>query len=154
MQLHTSIAAALLLISAALTGADDTTPSTRDSPQLDHHRNLHGLEKVLATGLPPADSGSVSTNSLQIPGGNASLTHGSISGEGDAGNGSSKQLRSGRGRASSSAAWPDGYDTAVLQQPISFPDGWLAQQASNLLAFSLQALERQAAEEQVGNCRR
>jgi hypothetical protein len=36
-----------------------------------------------------------------------------------------------------------------MQQPISFPDGWLAQQAFNLLAFSLQALEYQAAEQQV-----
>ena len=43
-------------------------------------------------------------------------------------------------------------ETASLQLPISFPEGWLATQASELLAFSLHALEQQAAEEQVPFC--
>jgi len=43
----------------------------------------------------------------------------------------------------------DGAGTASLELPISFPEGWLAEQASELLAFSLHALQQQEADEQV-----
>jgi len=43
----------------------------------------------------------------------------------------------------------DKLSTASLELPISFPEGWLAEQASELLAFSLHALQQQEADEQV-----
>ena len=51
----------------------------------------------------------------------------------------------------STSAQPQGggRGTASLELPISFPEGWLAQQASELLAFSLHALQQQDADEQV-----
>ena len=154
MRPQTSAAAALLvlLLSAELAGADDTAqPSLRDRSQLSPASSPVGLANDHAAGLMPAEGGHGSAESL--PRGNRSINrsiaHGNLSSVDHAGSGFGKRSRPGGGRETSSAAWPDGFSTASMQQPISFPDGWLAQQASNLLAFSLQALEYQAAEEQV-----
>ena len=152
--LSAAVAFIMLLASTALTGADDTRRLSTLGRSLLGAVSSHGLPSGLTANPEPpdytvmsTDHGNVSTDGLSH--GSSSLARGSIGGISHAGDGTGEPAGSRGQHSSTSAVWPNGYSTAALQQPISFPEGWLAQQASSLLAFSLQALE-QAAEEQVG----
>ena len=143
-------AVALFLIMCSVAHVAGTPPDSHAGPHgLSPGTSPSGLMDEAGPQLAPDTAGN-KTHTGAAMWGNRSLT-GAASPHAAGDTGWQRYADPVVGGHDSSSAQPhgDSGSTASLELPISFPEGWLAEQASELLAFSLHALQQQEADEQV-----